>query len=164
MQIKEAWRRSTPLGRGVFLAAALAATLYGGAKPSGGNAPRRSRAVTRESLPLRSVSHRDPLYFAMPDGAETFAPWNLRGAKCDWTPANGFIAFPNGRLRPTPHDAAGELGLDFGDLAAEPGVSHLWWRTELTGTRVITWTNLRRTPRTVAVSATGAVTELARSV
>ena len=34
MNIMTPWRRSTPLGRGVFLAAAIVATLYGGAKPT----------------------------------------------------------------------------------------------------------------------------------
>lgn len=43
MHLTTPWRRSTPLGRGVFLAAAIVATLYGGAKPTNQNnrAPRR---------------------------------------------------------------------------------------------------------------------------
>ena len=106
-----------------------------------------------ESVATNAVS------FAMPEDAALVGNWHIHGARSsfgnnrvdlgEWRfplGTNGeafssFWYFIDGRIRPTPKDAAREICAVGVPMAAVPGESRLWTKEFLDGSRILTWEN-----------------------
>lgn len=102
---------------------------------------------------LAEVSTNAAHSYEMPTNAATVGNWHLRGAFRDWTSlglgglvfplgtneVTRFAAFTDGRLRPSPRDAAHEICAVGVPMLAVQGESRLWSAADADGSRVVTW-------------------------
>ncbi len=117
---------------------------------------------------VESVTTNETFSFAMPSNAVYVSNWHIHGARSSFgnnvidlgsagTPrptswsfplgTNGeafssFWYFVDGRIRPTPKDAAREICAVGVPMSAVPGLSRLWTVVEDDDSRVLTWENL----------------------
>ncbi|MBQ2335245.1 MAG: hypothetical protein II381_02980, partial [Victivallales bacterium] len=108
---------------------------------------------------VESVTTNAALSYAMPSNATLVGNWHVHGAASSFGNNRidfGDFAFPlgtnnaafstfwyfvDGRIRPTPRDAAREICAVGAPMSAVPGQSCLWTAEEPDGARVITWYN-----------------------
>ena len=102
---------------------------------------------------LAEVSTNAAHSYEMPTNAATVGNWHIRGAFSDWTSlglgglvfplgtneVTRFAAFTDGRLRPSPRDAAHEICAVGVPMLAVQGESRLWSAADADGSRVVTW-------------------------
>ena len=131
-----------------------------GVVQSGGASRLRTRSavvVTPEEVErgfrLAEVSTNAAHSYEMPTNAATVGNWHIRGAFRDWTglelgglvfplgtnEVTRFAAFTDGRLRPSPRDAAHEICAVGVPMLAVQGESRLWSAADADGSRVVTW-------------------------
>ena len=117
---------------------------------------------------IESVSTNEAMSYGMPTNAVYVGNWHIHGARSSLgnhkvnfgspgatSPAgwsfplgtnsdsfSSFWYFVDGRIRPTPRDAAREIRAAGGPMFAAPGLSRLWAAAESDGSRVLTWENL----------------------
>ena len=108
---------------------------------------------------VESVTTNAVVSYAMPTNATLVGNWHIHGARSsfgnnridfgDWrfplgTNNEAFLSFwyfIDGRIRPTPRDAAHEICAVGVPMAAVPGQSRLWRLDGDDGSRVLTWEN-----------------------
>ena len=108
---------------------------------------------------VESVATNAAVSYAMPTNGTLVGNWHVHGASSsfgnnridfgDWCfplGTNGaafssFWYFIDGRIRPTPKDAAHEICAVGAPMSAVPGQSRLWTAEEPDGARVLTWEN-----------------------
>jgi len=119
---------------------------------------------------VESVTTNAAISYAMPSNATLVGNWHVHGAASSFgnnvvdfgvmrtsgtlVPTNwafplgtndeaisSFWYFVDGRIRPTPRDAAREICVVGAAMSAVPGRSRLWTAEEPDGSRVITWEN-----------------------
>jgi len=108
---------------------------------------------------VESVSTNETMSYEMPTNAAYVGNWHVHGARSSF--GNNKIAFSDfsfplgtnfesftsfwyfvdGRIRPTPRDAAREIRAAGGPMFAMPGASRLWTAEEADGSQSLTWGN-----------------------
>ena len=150
--VAPAMRRPLTVARlAAFVAVSAFCVIRGGAKflmppPSTGGTPVVPVAVTTEEIArwwrLESVVTNEAVSYAMPDGIMPSFNWHRRGTFGEWARLDlGDFAFPlgtndgavtsfsvfnDGRIRPTPRDAAREICAVGVPMLAMQGVSRFW--------------------------------------
>ena len=116
---------------------------------------------------VESVSTNETMSYEMPTNAAYVGNWHVHGARssfgrnvvdfgprrsadpAEWAFPLGtnfesftsFWYFVDGRIRPTPRDAAREIRAASGPMFAAPGLSRLWTAEESDGGQSLTWEN-----------------------
>ncbi len=171
LKLTALFREMTALGRTVAAVLLCVFFIYGSVKtnapsmsprPYLGALPMLSiQTVTEEEIArgyrVDSVTNCAPDVYTMPDGVIPTFNWHLRGTFGEWArldlgdfafpvwtngeTVSSFSVFNDGRIRPTPRDAAHEICAVGVPMLAMQGASRFWTADGAGGSKLLTWEN-----------------------
>ena len=171
LKLTALWREMTALGRTVAAVLLCVFFIYGSVKtnaPSMSLMPRplsspiaAVQTVTEEEIyrgyRVDSVTNCAAETYAMPAGVSPTFNWHKRGTFGEWArldlgdfafpvwtngeTVSSFSVFNDGRIRPTPRDAAHEICAVGVPMLAMQGASRFWTADGAGGSKLLTWEN-----------------------